>query len=223
MNSRLLSIRLAPLSWKDIDMVTAAEMYMTHSMEIEIIEMLLPCFPNININIQEVIERVWYCLIAAWHLELYDASDTNDTSCEVSRALRKKVTHLYQKEAQRLLGSLFQLDHPFWHDFYRRQEEPINRMLCAIDALHHACGCQQQVSYQLIIQTTKSIAKAQYKSQEDKKYHYGLALRLIRDLPLTSLISWITDQIQLGLNQRSDDRVNISIETVNGTAFNNKI
>ena len=106
-----------------------------------------------------------------------------------------KAARIYELEAHRLLGSIFSLEDEFWKAFYIRQELEETKPLIALDALHFSTRCQEQIAYQLLFQSLKAIIRGYYEPKTVKKAHFENAKRLITDLPVTSLQSWINHQL----------------------------
>lgn len=186
---RIQTIQEAPFSWKDKDILSAAEKYLVDLSEIPMIPMIMPCFPGVPEEIEESLEAVWQCLYVSWHL------DGESESIETIKMVKTKAADLYQKEAQRILGSIFSKHHPFWRAFYTRQDESNFYMICALDALHHATSERHQECHQLLSQSIKYIVHSRREVLPQKKICLVEALKLLGDLPLPALRGWIRQEI----------------------------
>lgn len=185
---RITQITSAPFSWKERDMLTAAEKYMVGTIEFPMIEYVAPCFPNLDTAIAQRISQVWRYSTAAFHLR------TNAEELE-NVTIHQNAARIYELEAHRILGSIFSLEHEFWRAFYIRQELEETKPLIALDAIYHSTSGQEQIAYQLLQQSLKVILKSYYNSPLEKKVHFENAKRLLTDLPTDALIKWINQQL----------------------------
>ena len=193
---RISGIRNSPISWKERDLLTAAEKFMAGTLELSLVEYTLPCFPAIEEIISKKITYVWACNCAALHLQ----KATEKTNPLFSKTMQLKAARIYEQEAQRSLGSIFLLDHSFWKAFYTRQEVEETKPIVALDALHFYTHCQEQITYQLLIQSLKAILKAYYETLDLKIKHYQIAKRLLIDQPVPLLQIWLDQQISDTIN-----------------------
>ena len=189
MNSkaRIMAIKQTPLTWKELDTITAAERYMEEEIELPMIDFALPCFPRIDEKIIEKIGQVWQYHLAVFHLQKKSKGIINTSS----QTLLQNACRIYEQEAQRILGSIFPLAHPFWKAFYQRQETHLKKPLVVIDALHFYTNNQEKIAYQLLTQSLKSILQGQYETDNQKNKYYENADRLLTDLPLEDLKTWL--------------------------------
>lgn len=185
--TRILEIKEAPLSWREMDLLTASEKYMSGVIELPFIEFVLPCFPDLDDTLNFKIAQVWRYSCASYHLQ-------QNKEDNYSNLVKQEAALIYQQETQRILGSIFNLKNPFWKSFYARQEQENSKPLITLDALYNATGCQNPICYQLIIQVLKSIIEAHY--TKDANNHYQKALRLMGDLKIPKLRIWTQQQIR---------------------------
>lgn len=179
----------APISWRERDLLTAAEKFMGGMIEFPLIEFTRPCYLNLDAQITPTIAQVWRCTTACIHLNMSARMDDSNSS------LKQKTARIYEMEYQRLLGSLFPLQHEFWKTFYIRQEEELNKVLIALDALYFATKKQGPINYQLLAQSISALTKAYYRKDQSKKENLNKAHRLIIDLPLPDLKTWMIQQL----------------------------
>ncbi len=179
MNSkeRILAIKQTPLTWKELDIITAAERYMEDAIKLPMVTFVLSCFPKIDKKNLKKITQVWRYNLAVFHLTKKRKESTDATT----QTLLHTASRIYEQEAQRILGSIFPLEHPFWKAFYKRQETDLKKTFVAIDALHFYTNCQEKIAYQLLTQSLKAILQGQHETAE----------RLLMDLPLEDLKSWL--------------------------------
>lgn len=189
--NRIGSINQAPISWKERDLLTASEKFMTGVLDFPLVEYALPCFPKVDPIVHQKIAQVWACTTATYHLNILAEGKPDDSS----NMHHLKAARIYEQEAQRVLGSIFPMEHQFWKAFYTRQELEVTKPLVSIDAIHFNTNCQAQIAYQLLLQSIKAILMGHYKNPTDKKNHFENAKRLLMDLPMVSLISWINKSI----------------------------
>jgi len=191
---RITAIKQTPLSWKELDIITAAERYLKGELNLPIIEFALPCFPIIEKRKFDKINQIWTFSKSALHLHIESEQEQN----KATQSILLKARRIYEQEAQRILGSIFPIEHPFWKSFYQRQATAIAQPLVAIDALHYSTNCKEKISYQLLIQSLKAILAAKYETKLDhpkvKMNHFKNADRLIMDLPLENLKAWLQFQ-----------------------------
>jgi len=195
MNSkeRITVIRQSPLTGKEIDLITATERYMDGILELPLITFSLPCFPNQQEKIVKRIAQVWQCHLAAFHLQ----SIANNMEDHSTNLILRKAKHIYEQEAQRILGSLFSLEHPFWNTFYKRQESELAKLSLAVDALYAITpNPSTKIPYQLLLQALKFILKAHYLEPKHQRQHYQNAQRLLVELPLTEFHNWLNEQMK---------------------------
>lgn len=190
-SARISGIKEAPISWKERDLLTAAEQYMKGIIDFSLVEFSLSCFPKIDQNTSQKIDQVWACIVTAYHLQMNNKKADKDCS----KTLPFKAARIYEQEAQRLLGSMFSIDHKFWKAFYTRQELEATKPLVTIDALHFSSNCQAQIAYQLLLQSLKAILVGHYEAAITKKEHFENAKRLLSDLPVPQLISWLNQEL----------------------------
>lgn len=188
---RIAGIRKSPISWKERDLLTAAEKFLIGTLELPLVEFTLPCFPTIDESISKKITYVWACNCAALHLH----KATENTNPLFSKTMQLKAARIYEQEAQRLLGSIFLLDHSFWKAFYTRQELEETKPIVALDALHFYTHGQEQIRYQLLVQSLKTILKGYYEKSDLKINQYQIAKRLLIDQPVPQLQLWLDHQI----------------------------
>jgi len=181
--TRILEIKEAPLSWREMDLLTASEKYMKGANEVPFVQLVLPCFPNLDDTLTIKIAQVWRYSCASFHLK-------QNKEANYSNLVKQEAALIYQQETQRILGSIFSLKNPFWKIFYIRQEEEINKLGIALDALHYATDSKNPIYYQLVQQALKSIIKGHYVKKENTK-HFQNALRLIIELPLPELHKYL--------------------------------
>jgi len=191
---RIMAIKQSPLSWKELDIITAAERYLKGELNLPIIEFALPCFPMIEKIKLDKINWIWAFSKSALHLHFESELEQNKST----QSILLKARRIYEQEAKRILGSIFPMEHSFWKSFYQRQATVLAQPLVAIDALHFSTNCKEKISYQLLIQSLKSILAAKYESNldhpKDKINHFKNAERLIMDLPLHELRTWLQAQ-----------------------------
>ena len=190
--ARISEMKDAPFSWKERDLLTAAEKYMEGVIEFPLIEYALPCFPKLDNGITQKIAQVWRYMAAAFHLQKTFEEKENGSS----NPIQHKAARIYELEAHRILGSIFSLENEFWKAFYIRQELEETKPLIALDALHFSTRYQEQIAYQLLLQSLKAILQGYYEPKTVKKIHFENAKRLITDLPMTPLRSWLNHQLQ---------------------------
>ncbi len=192
MNSkdRISAIKQTPLTWKELDIITAAEKYMKGEIQFPMVDFALPCFPGIAPKVIQKIKQVWQYGIAAFHLQKQSKQQKNTAT----QKLLVKASRIYEQETQRILGSIFPLEHPFWKSFYQRQETDLKKPLVAIDALHFYTKRQEKIAYQLLTQSLKAILKGQYETQSQKNKYYENADRLLMDLPVEAFKTWLQNQ-----------------------------
>jgi len=189
--TRILEIKEGPFPWKERDTLTAVEKYMDNAIDFPVVAYATPCFNNRDAASIKKIAQTWRYLSASFHLQQITEEDiANNIDC-----IKQKAARIYEQEAQRILGSLFPLEHKFWTVFYSRQETNEDKLLVAIDALFYSSGAKNQVTYQLLLQSLKAIASGYYATNNIKKKHFEDAKRLIIDLPLTPLKQWINTQL----------------------------
>lgn len=188
---RIQEIKEAPLSWKEMDLLTAAERYMAGGIEMDLVEYLLPCYPAADEKLTSQIARVWRCLTAAFHLK----RKSMETDEKEILELLAQSAHIYELEAQRILGGLFPLDSPFWKTFYARQELEEDKPLIMVDALHHATGCREQVNYQLLLQALKATLRGYYEVKIERKHQLETAKKLLTGMPVPQLREWYNQQL----------------------------
>lgn len=191
MHSRLTTIRLVPLTAREIDWLTAAELYLFDMLNLPLLDFVPVCFPNIvpaNLN---RVQQIWEYALAAFHLtqKSHSEQDWNRKQFQMNAA------RIYELEMQRILGTFFPLAHPFWKVFYIRQEIEAGKPLLALDVLHNLSGHKSQIPYQLLLQSLKAILKAHYFYPDEKDTHYRTAQQLITNLPLSDFQIWISEQI----------------------------
>ncbi|GEM_PF-3434038 len=191
---RIMAIKQIPLSWKELDIITAAERYLKGALNLPIIKFALPCFPIIKKREFAKINRIWEFSKSALHLHF----ESEQQQSKSTQMILLKARRIYEQEAQRILGSIFPLEHPFWKSFYQRQETRLTQPLVGIDALHFYTSCKEKISYQLLTQSLKAILLAHYETKFDnpmgKIDHFKNADRLIIDLPLEKLKVWLQFQ-----------------------------
>ncbi len=193
--ARIAKIKEAPISWKERDLLTAAEKYMKGAIGFPMVEYASGCFPKIEKNTLQKIEQVWACSSAAYHLQQLAEKGNNSVKTDFPNSLQLKAARIYEQEAQRILGSIFPIEHKFWEPFYVRQQEEMTKPLVPIDALHFSSGCQQQIAYQLLIQSFKVILEGHYTTTVTKRNHFENAKRLLVDLPMSPLQAWLNQQL----------------------------
>ena len=200
MNSkdRLKELKEAPFTWKERDLLTAAEKYMGGEIELPLVEYIIPSFPNIDIQIASKISQIWSYYIAAFQLQSIEVVNKIESSGQNNQTEQNllKAARIYELEAQRILGSIFPLQSTFWKVFYTRQEEEGSLLLVAIDAMHYSTACQHQIPYQLLLQCLKSITSGHRAPLESKKLYFQNAKRLLIDLPLTSFRNWLNHEVK---------------------------
>jgi hypothetical protein len=189
--TRILEIKEGPFSWTERDILTAVEKYMGDAVVFPLVEYAAPCFNDLDAASIKKIAQIWRYLSASFHLQQITKSDVKNNI----DVIKHKAARIYEQEAQRILGSLFPLEHKFWTVFYSRQEINNDKLLVAIDALFYSADTKNQISYQLLLQSIKAIAKGYYATHRIKKKHFEDAKRLIIDLPLAPLGLWINAQL----------------------------
>ena len=172
-------------------MLTAAERYMDGALEMDMVEYVRPCFPAADEKLSSQIARVWRCLTAAFHLK----RKREDSDEKELRELLDQSARIYELEAQRTLGGVFPLDSPFWKTFYARQELDENKPLIAVDALHHATGCREQLNYQLLLQALKATQRGYYEVPAERKRQLETAKKLLTGMPVPQLRNWYSQQL----------------------------
>ena len=187
--ARILETKDAPFSWKERDVLTAAEKYMEHAIDMPLIKFIGPCFPELDDNIFQKINQVWRYSLAGYHLNKIAEQKNHEDALLITAA------NIYKLEAQRIIGSIFPLKHDFWKAFYIRQEQEATKPLVALDIIYYATNCQQQIAYQLLQQSLKSILKGHYLESDERKTCLENAKRLLTDLPTASLQNWINHQL----------------------------
>ncbi|MEM6725180.1 MAG: hypothetical protein AAF598_14165 [Bacteroidota bacterium] len=193
MPTRLINIRNAPLTAKEIDWLTAAELYLLDLIELPLVHFVSPCFPHIFQSNLDQINLLWEYALAASQLSRKSLEEQEATNQEI----QQQASRIYALEMQRILGAIFPLGNPFWRIFYQRQELEEERPLLALDCLHHLSDHQSQIAYQLLLQALKTILKAEHLPEGEKQQQYHHALRLIAKLPIPEFQTWIKQQIQM--------------------------
>ena len=194
--SRIGGITEAPISYKERDLITAAEKFMTGAIDFPIVEYVSVCFPKVESKLSQKIDRVWTCTTAAYHLEQQiKQDDLSQASKKITNNIQLKAARIYEHEAQRILGSVFPMEHPFWKAFYLRQQEELTKPLIAIDAFYFLTQQQKEIDYQLLTQSFKSLLKGYYLNYPNKKNQFENAKRLLVDLNLEKLQAWLNQQM----------------------------
>jgi len=188
-NLRLWVIQDAPFTKQQKDLLTSADFYFKGALDTPLIEFLLPCYPSINKNISDKIEKVWICSSTCFHLM------ESEKSTEEIKKVKELVSHYYSIEAQRILGSLFTIEDTFWETFYKRQINEINKPLVAIDALHQLSVTKDEATFQLLTQCIKSLHYGYYTETDFKKSHIENAYKMIENLPLDAFKDWMNKLI----------------------------
>jgi len=190
--TRIQEIKNAPFSWKDRDILTGAEKYMEGAIDLCLVKMTIPCFRELTPDKQEKISLVWKYATAAYHLKKDQSTIHPDV---IVQQLKNNAARIYELECQRILGSLFFLENDFWKAFYKRQEVEADKILVALDALHYASTGRHAIAYQLLIQAFRKIIKGHYTKGKNRNTHFKNAKRLLVDLPLSLLQTWLSQQL----------------------------
>lgn len=188
---RLSAIRNAPLSWREKDILTGAEQHLQAVLTMDIRQMISPFYPDLSTAVQEKINLVWKFELAAYHLV---RKGSTGEATALKQELKHQAAHIYELEAQRILGALFPLESNFWKAFYKRQEAATEKNLIAIDAFHFASTKQRPVVYQLLLQIFREIIKGHYADGVARSEHFHNATRLLGNLPLPELKQWLHHQ-----------------------------
>ncbi len=187
---RISAIKQTPLTWKELDTLTAAEKYLASELELPIIEFILPYFPNAGQKISKKLEQTWQFSIASFQLQ----KSMKLLKSKEPELLLTKASRIYEQETQRILGSIFPIEHLFWKYFYQRQETDLLKPLVSIDALYFSVKKHGTIPYQLFTQSLKAILQAQYEEKSTKILYYQKAEKLIVEMPFKALKEWITIQ-----------------------------
>lgn len=188
---RLHEVQKAPFSWKERDILTAAEKYMNGALDLPLVDFVLPCFQEMDRDAAMKVAQVWRCLYAGYHLRKV-AIEKEANFCN---SIQLKAARIYEQEAQRILGSIFSLEHRFWTVFYNRQEEKESKLLIVIDAMYFNTGCKEPITYQLLQQCSNAIIKGYYSTLNLRRVHFESAKRLVINLPLMQLREWLNRQL----------------------------
>ncbi len=189
-NNRIIAIKESPFSWKERDLLTAAEKYMQGGIDCPITIIAAACFPKIETIVLDKIIQIEQYSLAAFHLLMIQ----KDKVERQSDTLQFQAARIYEQEAQRILGSVFSLDDSFWKTFYTRQEMIGTRPLVVLDALHFLTKCQEKITHQLLVQGFKAILTGFYANSIIKKENFNTAKRLLVDLALPQLTEWLHQQ-----------------------------
>ncbi len=193
--ARIVRIKEAPISWRERDLLTAAERYMKGAINFSLVKFVSPCFSKIEIKDGYKIDQVWACTIAAFHLQKIAKAEDQKINADLLLPLYLKAARIYEQEAQRILGSIFPIEDHFWETFYIRQQQEKTKPLVALDALHLLTQSQQQIAYQLLTQSLKAILEGHYTAYQTRKNHFENAKRLLMDLPIAPLQDWLNQQL----------------------------
>lgn len=185
-----MAIKEAPFSWKERDLLTAAERFMPGAISCFIVSSSLACFPEIKPDVCKKIIQVEWCSLAAFHLHMIQ----KDKKEYQTDSLQIQAARIYEQEAQRVLGSVFFLENPFWKAFYTRQEMILTRPIVVLDALHFLTQCKEKIAHQLLVQSFKAILSGFYADETIKKETFNTAKRLLVDLPQQKLTRWLDEQ-----------------------------
>ena len=189
-NIRIKTISKAPISYRAKDILVGAERYLQTTEELTLIDMVADYYGSYDQSTLNKIKMIWQCQFACWILH------NNKSGNRFDDQIILEALQIYHQEAQRFLSSLFHLDHTFWKAFYNLQHEESTKPLCALESLIHVDQSIESVSHQLIRQSVKSILFACIEqSRNDKADHFLHALRMLGDLPLEELKSWIKNKL----------------------------
>jgi len=186
---RLLSMKKIPLSWKELDIITAAERYVENELQLDLVEFILPCFPTVEDNLSKKISQVWFYSITGLHLQ----NEASKLENEDVKGMLIKASRIYEQESQRILGSIFPINHTFWKSFYQRQDSDLTKPLIVVDALHYLDVSKNGIVHQLISQSVFAILQGHYEQNSEFDLPYERAKRLIVDLPLNALKKWLSN------------------------------
>lgn len=189
--TRILQIKEAPFSWKERDTLTAVEKYMSGAIAFSLVACISSCLNDLDDKSIKNISKIWRYLTASYHLQQISKNDVVNNI----DIIKQKAVRIYEQEAQRVLGTLFLLDHKFWIIFYSRQQIKEHNLLVVIDILFYSAGIKNQITYQLLLQSLKAIAEGYYATHTIKKKHFEDAKQLIIDLDVEPLRLWINTQL----------------------------
>lgn len=193
---RIQIIKATPLTWKEVDNLTAAEKYLSDLVDLPLVEFLIPCFPIEDSEIKMRIQEISDLSFTALHLKMAGNQEIDSGT----KALLQKAIRVYEQETMRLLSHLFPLRHDFWTSFYKRQLTDISKALVTVDAMHHATKCQHNIAYQLVVHALQLILTAEYETalenQIEKNKQLEDASRLLVDLPIDNFRVWIQSHKQ---------------------------
>ncbi|MEO1437992.1 MAG: hypothetical protein AAFV80_20790, partial [Bacteroidota bacterium] len=175
---------------REIDCLTAAELYLIDLLDCPIVQLVRPCFPKVLPTHVEWVQQLWEYGLASAHLAAKSQSEPEYTNQEI----QSTASRIYALEMQRIIGALFPLGHAFWRIFYQRQEQVEDKPLLALDSLYHLSDQESQIPYQLLLQSTKLLLHAQGRAQAERQAAYRNAQRLIVRLPLPDFQHWLKAQ-----------------------------
>ena len=198
-NKRIAGIKESPISWNEIELLTAAEIHMSDVIDIPLVEYLSACFPDLEDSKNQPyllkIDQVWNCQTAAYHLQRQAWKECATLKTNLLETIPFKAARIYEQEAQRNLGGIFSSEHKFWGTFYKRQRKEKTKPMVAIDALYFLSNCQEQITHQLLTQAFKNIFEGYYQNFQDKKNCFENAKRLLLELPTPELQTWLNQQL----------------------------
>ncbi len=198
-NNRIIGIKESPISWRERELLTAAEIHLFDGIDIPLVKYLVSCFPQLadSKNKQSLlkIDQVWNFQTAAYHLQKQAWKEAAALKTTLTATIPFKAARIYEQEAQRNLGGVFLSEHKFWETFYKRQRKENTKPMVAIDALYFLSNCQDQITHQLLIQAFKNIMEGYYQNFQGKKSCFENAKRLLLELPTPKLQTWLNQQL----------------------------
>ena len=185
-DSRLQYMRTAPVSPGTSDQLMAVEKWLWEAPCLPAAALVGGEFTGIKPAIMDKLGHVQQCCEAVVHLRF-----VAEHELEIADQLAtiEHTADVYAQELQRLLGSLFHIDDPFWEQFYARQnslfdfknpapaklqEEPETTIsplylqlhyglfFITLDAIHRCTMGQHKIAYQLLLQSLKWVLTGYY-------------------------------------------------------------
>lgn len=191
-DSRLQYMRSVPVYPGTSDQLMAVEKWLWDSPCLPARALVGNEFPEIKTDALNKLAHVQQCCEAIVHLRYVTEHQLENTA---QLATIEKAANVYAQELQRLLGSVFHLDDPFWEQYYKRLNnvfyirKPISPEFTAatppslsplylqqhyglffitLDAIHHCTGLGNSLAYQLLLQSMKWVLTGYYLQQPTK-------------------------------------------------------